>query len=70
MFKAGNEAHMLDSNKVGTDERNMINLAECTDYPSVVNARNKYSEEVSQERWLFLQVKCQRLVVTENDVSK
>jgi hypothetical protein len=55
---------MLDSDKVGADEGNMIHLTEHANNTSVVNARNKDSQQIGKECWLLLEVECQRLVVT------
>lgn len=42
----------------------MLNLAEHTNYTTVVDARNKCSEQVCQQRWLLLEIERQSLVVT------
>ena len=62
--------YMLDSNKVGADEREVADLTECANNTRVVNSRDKNGQEVSQEGGLFLKVECQRLIVTTVDVSQ
>jgi len=62
--------HMLDSNKIGADERNVIDLAESADNTRMVNWRNQNSQKVGQEGRLFLEVEGQRLVITVSDISK
>lgn len=38
---------MLDSDEVGADQRDVIDLPERTNNTSVINARNKNSQQVS-----------------------
>ena len=58
------------SDEVGTDERDVVNLAEHLDYTRVVNARYKGGEQISEQRWLLLQVERKGLVVAEGDISQ
>lgn len=37
---------MLDGDKIGTDERNMIHLPKRTDNSAMVNSRNENGEEI------------------------
>jgi hypothetical protein len=54
---------MLNSNEVGPDERDMVDLAEHANDSAVVDARNHDSKEVSEEGGLLLEVERQSLVV-------
>jgi hypothetical protein len=60
---------MLDSNEIRADERNVVNLTESTDNMRMVDLRSENGQEVSQEGWLFLEIECQRPVITVTDVS-
>lgn len=54
---------MLDSDEVGANERDMIDLTEHADDAGVVNTRNKNSQQVGKKCWLLLEIECQGLVV-------
>jgi hypothetical protein len=60
---------MLDSNEVRADERYVVELAECSDNAAMVNAGYHNREQIREQSWLFLEVKCQRLVVAVAIIS-
>ena len=63
------DTHVLNSDEIRANERDVIDLAESADDARMVDSRNKNSQKVSQESWLFLQIECQSLVVTLSEVS-
>ena len=60
---------MLYSNKIRADERDVVDLAERADDSAVVDAGDEDGEEVGEERGLFLEIECERLVVARDVVS-
>ena len=61
--------HMLNSNEICANERDVIDLAESADDARMVNSRNKNRQKVGQESRLFLQIECQSFVITLSEVS-
>ena len=61
--------HMLNSNEICVNERDVIDLAESADDARMVNSRNKNRQKVGQDSRLFLQIEYQSFVITLSEVS-
>jgi len=59
-------AHMLNSDEICANKRDVIDLPESADDTRMVNSRNKNGQKVSQESRLFLQIECQSFVINFN----
>ena len=57
------EAYMLNGDEIRPDEWYVVNLPEHLHNARVVDARDEDGEQVSEKRWLLLQVERQSLVV-------
>ncbi len=57
--------HMLNSNKVRPDERQVVDLPEHTNDAGVVDTRDEHSQEICQKCWLFLEIERQSLIVAK-----
>ena len=58
---------MLNSDEVGPDERNVVDLTEHLDNSRMIDTWNHDCQEISEERRLLLKVERQSLVVASSD---
>jgi hypothetical protein len=69
MGSAFQATHMLNSDEICANERDVIDLAESADDARIVNSRNENNQKVGQESRLFLQIECQSFVITSFEVN-
>jgi hypothetical protein len=56
---------MLHSDKVRTNEWDVVDLTEHSDHATVINAGNQYAQKIGQQCWLFLEIERQSFVETK-----
>jgi len=65
--KGGREfTHVLHSDKIRTDERDVVHLTEHSDHTGVIDTGDQYAQKIGQQRWLLLEVESQSLVIARH----
>ena len=59
---------MLNSNKVRANEGDVVHLAEHSDHTGMIDAGDQHTQKIGQQRWLFLEVERQSLVVAGHKI--